>query len=237
MFLFQKKVSISSFDLFRGATDHHSHLLFGVDDGFQSLEETLSALSLYESAGLRTLCLTPHVMEDVPNTSADLKERFLMLQETYKGPVTLRLGAEYMMDGVFRERLENSDLIPSGKDKDHILVESSYYNPPVDFRQLLESIQKKGYFPLLAHPERYMFLDDKDYEQLILSGVRMQLNILSLTGFYGKTAKSKAESLLRKGAYCCLGSDLHSLPQAEHMMRVRLRKDILERVNVLKEGI
>lgn len=237
MFLFSSKTSVRSFNLFEGATDHHSHLLYGVDDGFQSLEETLSALSLYEQAHLDTLCLTPHVMEDVPNTTQKLQERFQALREAYKGPVQLRLGAEYMMDGVFRERLESLDLLPSGRSKDHILVETSYYNPPVDFFELLERIQKKGFHPLLAHPERYLFLERKDYMRLNESGVKMQLNFLSLTGFYGDTARKNAQMLLKNGFYCCMGGDLHSLSQTRHLMEAALKKDILQRLCAIKDGI
>lgn len=237
MFLFSSKVSVRSYHLLEGATDHHSHLLYGVDDGFQSLEETLSALSLYQEAGLDTLSLTPHVMEDVPNTTQKLKERFQELLEAYKGPIKLRLGAEYMMDGILRERLETRDLLPSGKDGDHILVETSYYNPPVDFYDLLEQIKKIGFHPLLAHPERYMFLEKKDYERLLASGVKMQLNFLSLAGFYGEAAQKKAKMLLRMGAYSCWGGDLHSLSQTKRLLDVKLSKDLLDGLSRIKESI
>ena len=76
---------------------------------------------------------------------------------------------------------------------------------------LLAGIRKKGYTPLLAHPERYMYMDDHDYRRLRDMDVKLQLNILSLAGAYGDAAARKAHRLLHQNAYSCLGTDLHNL--------------------------
>ena len=95
--LFGGKKSLIGSDLLRGGIDNHSHLLYGVDDGVRTLDESLSILSRMEEAGLRRLWLTPHIMEDVPNTTEGLRERFERLKgEEYKGGIELRLAAEYM---------------------------------------------------------------------------------------------------------------------------------------------
>lgn len=205
--LFGKK-SVGDYS-FKDATDWHSHILPGVDDGVQTMEESLAILNDYEAKGLRDLWLTPHIMEDVPNTPEALRERFEELKAAYKGSIRLHLAAENMLDELFMKRMKAGELMPIGERKDMLLVETSYFTPPSNFEALLDDIKKKGFFPLLAHPERYRYMDIDDYRRLHDNGVRFQLNILSLQGFYGPAARDKSRRLLKEGLYYCAGSDIH----------------------------
>lgn len=207
--IFRKPHSIVSCSILKGGEDRHSHVLFGVDDGIKTLEEALAVLEYDESLGITDVWCTPHVMEDVPNTTEGLKARFAELQQAYEGPVNLHLAAEYMLDNLFEERLKVSDLLLM--DDDTILVETSTWNPPTNFYWILKEIMKAGYHPLLAHPERYRYLEDKDYVKLNGMGVRFQLNLGSLTGYYGPTAQKKAKMILKNGWYSHYGSDCHRL--------------------------
>lgn len=195
----------------QGFTDWHCHLLPGVDDGMQTLEESLQALACYEEWGVREVWLTPHIMEDVPNTTQALKERFAHLQQSYTGNITLHLAAENMLDNLFEERLEQNDLLPLGKDGKHLLVETSYFNAPLRLTDLLKRIQQKGYVPVMAHPERYEYMDEKDYRALHEARIMFQLNLPSLAGRYGKRVQAKAEWLLKNGYYTLCGTDTHRL--------------------------
>lgn len=103
--LFQKKCPIIT----AGFTDWHSHLLPGVDDGVQDMKESVDMLEKYEKNGVKRVWLTPHIMEDMPNTTAQLKGRFQELLATYSGNIELRLASENMLDNLFKERLENND--------------------------------------------------------------------------------------------------------------------------------
>ena len=85
MFL-QRKKSLLKSGFLEGFTDRHSHLLPGVDDGFRTMEETLDALEYMESAGVSEIWLTPHIMEDIPNTTADLRNK-----STWRNGIYLRL--------------------------------------------------------------------------------------------------------------------------------------------------
>ncbi len=205
--LFGKKYSMLSAALLKGATDAHSHILFGVDDGISALEESLATLKFYEEAGLRTLWLTPHIMEDVPNTTESLKARFEELSEAYKGGIELRLAAEYMLDNLFEERLSSGDLLTHGEG--YVLVETSTWAPPIDLWVILERIKTAGYRPILAHPERYRYMGMPDYRKLRSLGVVLQLNIPSIVGSYGESVRKKASALLRGGFYSMAGSDCH----------------------------
>lgn len=205
--LFGKKYSMLSAALLKGATDAHSHILYGVDDGIGTLEESLATLEFYEKAGLRTLWLTPHIMEDVPNTTEGLRERLEKLKASYKGSIELRLSAEYMLDNLFEERLSAGDLLTHGEG--HILVETSTWAPPIDLWGVLERIKASGYRPILAHPERYRYMAMSDYRRLRSLGVVLQLNIPSIVGYYGESVRKKAQWLLRGGYYSMAGSDCH----------------------------
>lgn len=221
MFGFLRNRTIGETGILHGMTDWHCHILPGVDDGFRSLEDSLEALSRYESLGVSEVWLTPHVMEDVPSTTEALRDRFAELRNAYKGPLRLYLAAEYMMDNLFERRLRDRDLLPLGTGGKHLLVETSYYNPPAGLVEILKSIKTAGYFPVLAHPERYMYMDMEDYSALMDSGVRLQLNLCSLVGMYGKEVQKKAFRLLRKGYFSIVGTDLHRLSQLDFLTKTR----------------
>lgn len=207
---FKAKVqSIKQGGMLAGATDWHSHILPGVDDGFKEMEDSLKAIAEMEKLGVKHLWLTPHVMEDCPNETKNLRKRFEELKLTYDGNVTLHLASENMLDSLFEDRLEANDFLPLGENGTHLLVETSYYNPPMNMTGLLEEIKRKGYHPVLAHPERYQYMDDKDYTRLKELGVLFQANYFSLVGGYGSTAQKKLEWLLKKGMIDLMGSDLH----------------------------
>jgi len=227
MWPFKKKYSLADNGVFQGFTDWHSHILPGVDDGVRTIEEALDILALYEKLGVKAVWLTPHVMEDIANTTAYLKERFRELKTVYKGSVCLYLAAEYMLDNLFRERLDIGDLLPLGERKDHLLVETSYYNPPTDLYDLLERIKARGFYPVLAHPERYIYMNDKEYRRLKEAKVQLQLNLPSLVGLYGKIVRNKTEYLLSNGFSDLWGTDCHSFQMVHHICADKLRKSIL----------
>ena len=202
-------------DVWVGATDCHSHILPGVDDGVSDMETSLKILAAYEKLQIREVWCTPHIMEDIPNTTEGLKARFAELKAAYQGSVKLNLAAEYMMDGLFLDRLEKDDLLTHGHEGNSLLVETSYYTPPMDLKGILESVKRKGYYPILAHPERYLYMKMSDYAPLKKMGLRFQLNVASLTGAYGEDAVKKAQKLLGDGAYNYIGSDIHRYRQLQ----------------------
>ncbi len=191
-------------------TDHHSHILPGVDDGVKKMETSLKVLERYEQLGIAEVWCTPHVMEDIPNTTAGLQARFAELCEAYQGPIKLHLAAEYMMDELFEERLEQGDLLKLGDEGNQVLVETSYFTPPMDMDAILRRIKQKGIYPMLAHPERYVYMNKERYKELKNNGIRFQLNLSSVAGAYGSEAKDKALWLLKQNFYNIAGSDLHS---------------------------
>jgi tyrosine-protein phosphatase YwqE len=226
---FSKKTTIAAIGTLAGATDHHSHILPGVDDGVETMAESLRILDTYEALGVKSLWLTPHIMEDIPNNPQKLQARFAQLAAAYAGSIELHLAAEYMIDNNLHKLLsENSELLPIGTRGKHILVETSYYNAPMKMRETLQLIKSLGYHPLLAHPERYMYLDNAEYTKLHGEGVKFQLNLASLAGGYGPVVKKKALWLLANELYNVAGSDLHSEESIEFITKCKLGKQNME---------
>ena len=222
--IFRRRISLRDSGVLQGSTDSHCHILPGVDDGIRTMEESLSVLALYEECGVSDLWCTPHIMEDLPNTSQELRERFEELKSAYEGPIRLHLAAEYMLDNLFKERIAGGDLLMM--DEETVLVETSTWNPPPALYETLSDLLRTGYRPLLAHPERYRYMTEKDYEKLHAMGVRFQLNLPSVVGYYGDTAQKKASWILKKGWYSRIGSDCHRFPALqEQISRNVLDKD------------
>ena len=229
MWPFSKRYSIVGSGLLQGFTDWHCHLLPGVDDGVPTLEESLKVLSSYAQSGIREVWLTPHIMEDIPNTPSFLRGRFVELQAAYRGPIILHLAAEHMLDSLFEERLAQDDLLPLGKEGRHLLVETSYFSPPYGLHNILLRIKSKGYIPVLAHPERYVYMDREEYGQLKQLDIAFQLNLPSLAGAYGADAKRKAKWLLENRYYQFKGTDTHRLSSWEAIVhKKQIPKDILQ---------
>lgn len=208
MIFFKKKIIDSG--ILADMCDYHSHILPGIDDGVKSVEKAIAVLDSYQALGVKRVVFTPHIMEDYPQNCAQfLRSQFEEFKRLYVGKVELSLGAEYMLDASFEKHLNSGDLLPIVDN--YLLVETSYINSPINFIAQLKAIQSKGYFVVLAHPERYRYMKKDDYKQLKNIGVLFQLNLLSMVGAYGKAAEQKAKALLHSGCYDLLGTDIHNL--------------------------
>ena len=226
MWPFRKTITFARSGILKGMTDCHSHLLPGVDDGVGTLDESLRILDMMEKHGVRKVWLTPHIMEDIPNETVTLQEKFQELKRSYNGTLELALAAEYMMDNLFEERLGKNDLLPLGENGDHLLVETSYFSPPMGLSNILLRIKAKGYHPILAHPERYVYMGESDYQQLKDMGVKFQLNLPSIAGMYGNRIKKKAMLLLKEKAITHIGTDIHNYNIFQKFICTSITKNI-----------
>lgn len=231
-FSFKKKHSLLESGILKGMTDIHSHILPGVDDGSPSTASSLDLLNWFERLGIVQVWLTPHVMSDLTqNTPERLTTCFEQFKQQYKGAIKLHQAGEYMMDAAFLQKLETG-VLQLGKK--HLLIETSYMLPPAGLHDILEQVRHAGYFPLIAHPERYTYMDKKDYQKLHEEGYEFQLNLMSLSGYYNPGAKAASEWLLKKGMYTYVGSDLHHLERYQPMLEtMKLTSEQLESLSIL----
>lgn len=193
--------------------DMHSHFLPGIDDGSKSLEESIVLLRAMADMGYSTIITTPHVMIDYyPNTTKTITDALHTVQAAIKEQninIQLRAAAEYYIDDYFTQLLENEPLLTIQKNE--VLVEFSMMFEPPMLATTLFNMQTAGYKPIIAHPERYVFFhrDLSKYQELKDRGCLLQMNMLSIAGYYGQNIKMVAEQLLSKGMYDYCGSDAH----------------------------
>lgn len=216
--------------------DIHSHILPGIDDGAKTMGHSLELLNNMYKHGIRNFVCTPHVIEGVWENSTEkilstFNELKIVVQQTPGlKEVNIRVAAEYMMDENFQKLLENKDFLPIKDNK--ILVEMSYLAPPANLFETLAEIQVKGFVPILAHPERYKSFhqDLSIYHQLKSAGCLFQMNIISLSNYYGKDVHESAIWLLRNNMIDFLGSDVHHMKHMEVIDSVVTRKNMMELV-------
>ena len=239
MWLFKKKIpTLRESGFLKGLTDWHSHILPGVDDGLQDMKDALNILEVYQNAGVKKVWLTPHIMEDFPNSTQSLKEKFRSLKNEWKGNVEIALASENMLDSLFEDRLEKDDFLTLGDTGKNLLVETSYYNAPYGMKSMLDEAIRKGYRIVLAHPERYRYMQTKDYIELKNKGVLFQLNFMSLTGAYGETSAKIAHKLLSERMIDIVGGDFHRVEHLKGQLDTPfLHKDIINRLNYVSNRI
>lgn len=214
--------------------DIHAHLIPGIDDGPETMEESLLIIENLGNLGYKELTATPHVFHDYyPNTKEDILAKLGVLQrEVEKADISVKInsGAEYFLDYHFESLLESSSLLTVFDN--FILVEMSTFESPPYLYDILEKIKEKGYRPILAHPERYLFLGERDYLKLLQFGCTFQLNILSISTFYGREIQKRAIFLLKKNWVHYLGTDIHKKEQLaflEPLIQTNLDQSALHR--------
>ncbi|NLR58973.1 histidinol phosphatase [Chitinophaga polysaccharea] len=193
-------------------TDIHSHLIPGIDDGVPDVATAMAFIEQLQHMGIQKIVTTPHIMMDrYPNSAATIAAPYQEVVEALarkNNTIPFHYAAEYYMDEQFETLLQQPLLTLSGN---KVLVEISFISPPLQLAQWLFDIQAAGYQPVLAHPERYAYYhaDIVKYEQLKKQGCLLQLNLLSLTGYYGKHVQQAAEKLMAAGLPDLIGTDLH----------------------------
>ena len=239
MFSFFKKDSKHhKLDLSALRVDMHSYLVPGIDDGSKNLSDSLLLIKGLQEIGYRKLVTTPHIMTDLyPNNRqtifaglGDLKSE-LAKQEFV---IEITAAAEYYLDDYFDSLLVNNiPLLTISSNL--VLVEFSFVSTPLNFKAKLFEMQIKGYQPVLAHPERYLYFgkNKHQYEELKSIGCLFQVNLLSFAGYYGKGPQEIAHYLLEKQYIDLLGSDMH---HERHLNVLRNSSFIMESVNKLLDS-
>src|SRR4051794_17595588 len=213
MLSFFKKTGNQVPDLSFISADMHSHLLPGLDDGLKTLDEAIVCIIELYKLGYRKLICTPHVISDMyPNNPDSILSKLELVRCELKKTnidIIIEAAAEYMVD------LEMEKYILSGEPlltfaKNLILIEMSYIGASPNIEQVIFQLRLKGLQPVLAHPERYIYYhnDFENYHRFIDLGCLMQLNLLSLLGYYGKPVKMTAEKLLKSRMIDLLGTDM-----------------------------
>lgn len=230
--IFQKKIYLV--DYLSGLVDIHNHILPGIDDGAKTIGDSLELIKGFSDFGVTNFICTPHIMHNYyDNTPSTIKKAhgklYNELQKNDGLQVNLEYAAEHMIDDNFENILHGKQVMPLGKD--YLLVEMSYLQPSFNFDVAVDQIAKHKYFPILAHPERYMYYHGKygKYASLKSEGVLFQLNLLSLSPkSYGKAVHKTTEKLLNDSMIDFVGSDIHNIRQLTLLKEIKISKKTLD---------
>ena len=215
--------------------DMHSHLLPALDDGLKTMDETIRFIKELKELGYHKLICMPHIMSDLypntPNTILPTLKRVKAELAKQQSEMDLHAGAEYMVDCEMEKLIiSEKPLLTLGNNL--ILIEMSYVAASPNIEQVIFQLRLKGLRPVIAHPERYNYYHHhfSRYQRLNELGCLLQVNLLSLLGYYGKAVKTMAEKLLENNMVDMFGTDMHHENHLNALKELASRKDFYEMV-------
>jgi protein-tyrosine phosphatase len=226
----EKKNDIT-FDYSNIAVDMHSHVLPGIDDGAKDLQESIVLVREMMALGIKKIIATPHIMVDYyRNTPETINNALEILKAELKKEgmdIPIEAAAEHYFDETFERRVADDELMVM--QGGHVLFEYSFITQPPNAFPVVQKIRDKGYKPILAHPERYPYLDIDQLRGYRDWGILLQINTISLTGYYGREAKKAAEAMIDNDLVDFIASDMHHLRHAE-ALRYALKTPYVEKL-------
>lgn len=194
--------------------DVHSHILNNVDDGSNSEVLSIDLLKKAENAGFTDIILTPHFIEGYYNNKKNyirrkIEELEIKIDESDLN-VNVYQGNEILLTENTSEQLKKG-IVASLAGSKYILFELPFSNKMLGFNEFMYNIRTAGFIPVLAHPERYTYIQQNPQSliEIIKSGVLIQSNYGTMLGQYGKMAKQTLEIMLENHLVHFMGSDTH----------------------------
>ena len=195
------------------SVDIHSHLIPAIDDGAKDMERSIELILSLKEMGYKKLITTPHVSDMFLNSSEDILKAYDNLKSELGKKsidIDIEVAAEYYADENFEKLLNQRDILTFGKEK-YLLFELSYFTSPQDLESLVYDIKLAAYTPVLAHPERYVYLhgDIEKYQNIKNMGVLFQINLVSIENYYSEEVMKTVKALILNGMVDFIGSDTH----------------------------
>lgn len=231
MFSFFHRKQKEIFPFHQLKTDVHAHLLPGIDDGSPDLSSSLHLMKSMIDLGFQHFTATPHVMQDIwKNSNESITKAHSLLSAALaenKINYPLVAAAEYMVDENLEQLLKNKTPLRTIRDN-WVLIEISFLQPPLQLNNILFEMQLQGYQPILAHPERYLYYANNLSELVKLKdmGCKLQSNLLSFSGYYGKEVLRFAERMVDQELISLLGTDLHHQRHLEGLKTLHYSKSL-----------
>ncbi len=196
--------------------DVHSHVLPGIDDGAQTIEDSIDIIKGLSELGYKKIITTPHIMADYyPNTPKIIHEQLKIVRDQIAQNninMELEAAAEYYLDEFFFQLIENKEELLLFGDN-YLLFETGFMNKPYLLEEAIFMLKSLGINPILAHPERYTYIqsDPSLIQKLHALGVLFQVNMLSIAGYYSKAALKIVTKLQEEDKIHFIGSDCHNM--------------------------
>lgn len=213
------------------AVDMHSHVLPGIDDGAKTPEESIVLIKSMMEVGIKKIIATPHIMVDyyrnnatTINNALDILKAELQQQQI---DIKIEAAAEHYFDETFEGRIDRDELMLMGGK--YVLFELSFISKPPSLIPVIQKLRDKGYQPVLAHPERYPYMTIDEFKNLRDWGCLLQLNTISLLGYYGRDTKRLAEALVDQEMVDFISSDMHH-PRHAAALKDALQNEYVEKL-------
>ena len=211
--------------------DMHSHVLPGIDDGAQNPQESIFLIRKMMALGIKKVIATPHIMADYYKNNAETIGNALKIlkAELVKENIDIEVeaAAEHYFDETFEGRINSHKLMTMGDN--YVLFELSFISMPPNLYAIIERMKELGYKPILAHPERYGYMEIDQLRVIQSYGCSLQLNTISLTGYYGSQTKRMAEALVDNHMVDFISSDMHH-PKHAAALEEALRTSYVDRL-------
>ena len=222
----KKEEELAPLDFSVLKTDIHSHFIPGIDDGSPDMETSILLIKKMQELGYSKVITTPHVMSDFYQNSSEkiLKSLADVRLELKLQNINMEIAAaaEYYIDFEFEQKIGKEKFLTFGDN--YILVELSFMQAPKNLFDAIFKLQLEDYKVVLAHPERYRYYNQEDYDNLISRGVLLQINLLSLIEYYSTSIQKKTEQLIANNQVSFIGTDCHNMMHAELYERCQTKK-------------
>lgn len=215
--------------------DLHCHILPGIDDGSRNIDETMQILKRAANSGFNTICFTPHYIE--PQYINTKSENMQLLEEVQKKireekiSLELLLGNEIFIDENMVERLEERKMATLAETK-YVLIEIPMYQeiPKEVVQKMINDVIEKGYKVIIAHPERYTYIQKNPKKILEYFGTEVifQGNYASIIGTYGRETKKTVKKLLKEKIIHYFATDTHHIDRCIYDDIEQIKKKILK---------
>ncbi len=222
----KKQPKLPTLDLSVLRTDMHSHFIPGIDDGAQTMEDSLAMLKGMQELGYKKVVTTPHIMTDGYRNTPEIilggLEKVRQAAKEAGIDIEIEAAAEYYLDYEFEKKLKDGNVLTFGTK--YLLWEIPFINPPDNINDIVFEMASRGYRPILAHVERYGFWQNnfEKYQELSDRGILLQMNINSITGHYSAQTRKAAQWLIDKDLISFVGSDCHRMEHIE-LMKIALK--------------
>jgi protein-tyrosine phosphatase len=215
--------------------DLHNHVLPGIDDGAKNTDQTIGLLRGIQSLGFDQVIATPHIAAGIySNTPETISSAYKTIQEDACSEKQILRGfaAEYMLDDYFDRQIATGLLcLPNPEHKKYVLVEFPYMDLPYHWHDSIFDLRRAGYTPILAHPERYSYIKPTIMlERFRSTGLMFQLNLLSLSPYYGKSVMQVAHFYMTEGLYDFAATDMHHEYHLAGLNKMALDSKISEQI-------
>ena len=205
--------------------DFHSHILPNIDDGVNDIKQSIELMNEAEKVGFTGIISTSHYIQGYYESNEIQRKQLLDELQKQNSKIKLYLGSEIYSDLEMIKYIKDEAASTINGSR-YVLFEFPLNSEPLFAKKLVYDLLSENYVPIIAHPERYSYVQEnlKFIEELVQMGALLQSNYGSIVGLYGHKAKKTVKELLKKDLIKFMGSDVHRVGQVYPLIPKILKK-------------